>query len=212
MLIKCITVGAYETNCYIVADEKSLECAVIDPGSDAAAIMDYLEETHLSCRFVLLTHGHFDHTGAVVDILAETDARLFVHKADVGVTVGGDFYRFVPPEGTQFYAEGDTVCVGGISFTVIETPGHTPGSVTLLCAEAGSEEKVLFTGDTLFRDSCGRTDFPGSSTEDILRSLKRLAELPGNYEVLCGHGLGSSLDRERSANYFMKAAVRGIAL
>lgn len=212
MLIKCITVGALETNCYVVADEKTLECAVIDPGADASTILDYLEETRLSCRFVLLTHGHFDHTGAVNDLLAETDAALFVHKADVGVSVGGDYYRFVPPENTRYYAEGDTVCVGSLSFTVLETPGHTPGSVTLLCTEAGSEDRVLFTGDTLFRDSCGRTDFPGSSTEDILRSLKRLAELPGDYEVLCGHGFGSTLDRERSANYFMKAAVRGMGL
>ena len=128
MLIKTITVGAYETNCYVVADEKTLECAVIDPGSDAAAILDYLEETRLNCRFVLLTHGHFDHTGAVGDILAETEARLFMHKADVGVTIGGDYYRFVPPEGTTYYTDGDTVCVGALSFTVIETPGHTPGS------------------------------------------------------------------------------------
>ena len=78
MLIKCITVGALETNCYIVADESTLECAVIDPGADASTILDYLEETKLSCRFVLLTHGHFDHTGAVNDILAETEARLFM--------------------------------------------------------------------------------------------------------------------------------------
>ncbi len=209
MLIKTITVGAYETNCYVVADEKTLECAVIDPGADAAAILDYLEETHLRCRFVLLTHGHFDHTGAVSDILAETDAKLLLHKADVGVTVGGDYYRFVPPEGAAYYAEGDSVCLGALSFTVIETPGHTPGSVTLLCAEAGSDDKVLFTGDTLFRDSCGRTDFPGSSTEDILRSLKRLAELPGDYEVLPGHGFSSTLERERAVNYFMRAAVKG---
>ena len=87
MLIKCITVGAYETNCYIVADEATLDCAVIDPGSDAAAILDYLEETRLHCRFVLLTHGHFDHTGAVSDVLAETEALLMMHKADVGVSV-----------------------------------------------------------------------------------------------------------------------------
>ena len=209
MLIKCITVGALETNCYVVADEQTLECAVIDPGADASTILDYLEETHLRCRFVLLTHGHFDHTGAVSDILAETDARLCMHKADVGVSVAGDYYRFVPPEGTHYYAEGDAVCVGALTFTVIETPGHTPGSVTLLCAEAGSDERVLFTGDTLFRDSCGRTDFPGSSTEDILRSLKRLAELPGDCEVLPGHGLSSTLSRERSQNYFMRAAVKG---
>ena len=212
MLIKCITVGAYETNCYIVADEATLECAVIDPGSDASAILNYLEETKLNCRFVLLTHGHFDHTGAVSDVLAETEAKLCMHRSDVGVSVGGDFYRFIPPEGTTYYADGDAVCVGALSFTVIETPGHTPGSVTLLCAEGDGGDRVLFTGDTLFRDSCGRTDFPGSSTEDILRSLKRLAELPGDYEVLPGHGFGSTLSRERSANYFMKAAVRGMAL
>ena len=209
MLIKCITVGALETNCYIVADEKTLDCAVIDPGADASAILDYLEETKLKSRFVLLTHGHFDHTGAVTDILAETDAKLCMHKADVGISVAGDYYRFVPPEGTQFFAEGDTVCVGDISFTVIETPGHTPGSVTLLCAEAGSEEKVLFTGDTLFRDSCGRTDFPGSSAEDILRSLKRLAELPGNYEVYPGHMDSTTLSRERRVNPYVLYALGG---
>ena len=208
MLIKTITVGAYETNCYIVADEQSLDCAVIDPGADASAILDYLEETKLHCRFVLLTHGHFDHTGAVEDILAETDAQLFVHKADVGVSVGGDYYRFLPPEGTKYYAEGDIVCVGALSFTVIETPGHTPGSVTLECIEAGSGERALFSGDTLFRDSCGRTDFPGSSTEAILVSLKRLAQLPGDCEVYPGHGFSTTLSRERRLNYFMAAALR----
>ena len=208
MLIKTITVGAYETNCYIVADEATLDCAVIDPGSDASAILDYLEETHLRCRFVLLTHGHFDHTGAVSDVLADTDALLMMHKADVGVTVGGDYYRFVPPEGTKFYAEGDVVCVGDLSFTVMETPGHTPGSVSLLCSAKDGGETVLFTGDTLFRDSCGRTDFPGSSAEDILRSLKRLAELPGDCEVYPGHGFSTTLARERALNYFVGAALR----
>ena len=209
MLLKSFALGAYETNCYIVTDESSLDCAVIDPGADATTILNYLEETRLHCRFLLLTHGHFDHTGAVEALLAETDATLFVHKADVGVSVGGDFYRFQPPQGTRYYAEGDVVSLGSVSFTVLETPGHTPGSVTLLCSEAGSEDKVLFTGDTLFRDSCGRTDFPGSSPEDMLRSLKRLAQLPGNYEVYPGHGLFSNLDRERSVNYFVNAALRG---
>ncbi len=208
MLIKTITVGAYETNCYIVADEATLECAVIDPGSDASTILDYLEESRLRCRFVLLTHGHFDHTGGVSDVLADTEAQLMMHKADVGVTVGGDYYRFIPPEGTKFFTDGDVVCVGSLSFTVIETPGHTPGSVTLLCTQSGSEDAALFTGDTLFRDSCGRTDFPGSSTEDMLGSLKRLAELPGDYEVYPGHGFSSTLSRERSVNYFVNAALR----
>lgn len=209
MLLKSFALGAYETNCYIVADEKSLDCAVIDPGADATTILNYLEETKLHCRFLLLTHGHFDHTGAVEELLAETDATLFVHKSDVGVSVGGDFYRFQPPQGVRYYAEGDVISLGSVSFTVMETPGHTPGSVTLLCSEADSDDKALFTGDTLFRDSCGRTDFPGSSAEDILRSLKRLASLPGNYEVYPGHGLFSNLDRERSVNFFVNAALRG---
>ncbi len=208
MLIKTITVGALETNCYVVADEQTLECAVIDPGADASTILDYLEETRLRCRFVLLTHGHFDHTGAVSDILAETDALLMMHKADIGVSVGGDYYRFVPPENTKYYADGDVVCVGGLSFTVIETPGHTPGSVCLLCSEAGSGEIALFSGDTLFRDSCGRTDFPGSSTDDMLRSLKRLAGLQGDFEVYPGHGFSTTLGRERSVNFFVTAALR----
>ena len=208
MLIKSFALGAYETNCYIVADEATLECAVIDPGADATTVLNYLEETKLRCRFVLLTHGHFDHTGAVEDVLADTDAELFVHKADAGVTTGGDFYRFIPPQGTKYYAEGDVICVGKLSFTVMETPGHTPGSVTLICAESGSDDKVLFTGDTLFRDSCGRTDFPGSSAEDILRSLKRIAELPGDYEVYPGHSFFSTLDRERRVNYFVNAALK----
>ena len=208
MLIKTITVGAYETNCYIVADETTHECVAIDPGADAAAILDYLEETGLRCRFVLLTHGHFDHTGAVADLLAETDALLCMHRADVGVSIGGDYYRFVPPDGTKYYAEGDVVSLGALSFTVIETPGHTPGSVTLECAAARETERVLFSGDTLFRDSCGRTDFPGSSTEDMIRSLKRLAELPGDYEVYPGHGFSTTLSRERSVNFFMTAALR----
>ena len=206
MLIKTITVGAYETNCYIVADEKTLDCAVIDPGADASMILDYLEETHLHCRFVLLTHGHFDHTGAVSDVLADTDALLMMHKADVGVSVGGDFYRFVPPEGTKFYADGDSLALDALRFTVIATPGHTPGGLTYLAQQG--DDRVLFTGDTLFRDSCGRTDFPGSSTEDILRSLKRLADLPGDGEVYPGHGFPSTLGRERSVNYFMNAAIR----
>lgn len=208
MLIKSFALGAYETNCYIVTDEASLECVVIDPGADATTILNYLEENNLCCRFVLLTHGHFDHTGAVNDLLADTTAELFVHKRDVGVTVGGDFYRFTPPHNTKYYSDGDVVCVGNLSFTVLETPGHTPGSVVLICSDIKNNEKVLFTGDTLFRDSCGRTDFPGSNPSDMLTSLKRIAELPGDYEVYPGHGFFSSLDRERSVNYFVNMAIK----
>ena len=208
MLIKCFTVGSYETNCYIVSDEETLECAVIDPGADGSTILNYLEEARLVCRAILLTHGHFDHTGAVEALMEETGAPLYMHEADNGVTIGGDYYRFSAPEGTRFYKNGDILVLGSLSFTVLETPGHTPGSVTLLLSGTEDGDRALFTGDTLFRDSCGRTDFPGGSTDEILRSLKRLAALPGDYEVYPGHMGATTLERERNVNLFMLQALR----
>ena len=208
MLIKSLPLGAYETNCYIVTDENTLSCAVIDPGADASYLLDYLESNRLNCRFVLLTHAHFDHVGAVPDVMEETGAALCMHKADDRAPIGGSSGEmFCAPEGTQYFSEGDVISVDGLSFTVLETPGHTPGSVCFLCTDAGGD-RVLFSGDTLFRDSCGRTDFLLGSTEDMFRSLKRLAELPGDCEVYPGHGFSTTLDRERSVNYFMNAAMR----
>ena len=208
MLIKSFPLGSFETNCYVVTDETTLHCAVIDPGADAATILDYLEEHKLKCVFVLLTHGHFDHTGAVDAVCAETGAPLYMHKADDGISIAGAYYRFDAPEGTHFYREGDVLSMDRISFAVLETPGHTPGSVTLLAMETGSEERALFTGDTLFRDSCGRTDFPGSDQYAMLRSLRRLAELPGDYEVYPGHMDATTLDRERRVNMFVQYAMK----
>jgi len=191
-----------------VGEEQCGDCAVIDPGGDASTLLDYLEGAGLKCRMILLTHGHFDHTGAVDDVMAETGAALYMHKGDDGVTIGGDYYRYNAPEGTNFYKDGDSVCLGGLTFTVLETPGHTPGSVTLLCRDAREPDApVLFTGDTLFRDSCGRVDFPNGSPEAMLKSLRRLYELPGDYEVYPGHMGHSTLDRERSFNYFMRQAI-----
>ena len=203
MLIKCFSVGSFETNCYVVTDEQSLRCAVIDPGADAATILDYLEENRLTCAYVLLTHGHFDHTGAVEAVRAETLAPLYLHKADDGISIGGPFYRFTAPKDANFFREGDVIAMDRISFAVLETPGHTPGSVTLLAMETGSEERALFTGDTLFRDSCGRTDFPGGDQAAMFRSLRRLAELPGDYEVYPGHMESTTLGRERRVNPFV---------
>ncbi|MCR4935587.1 MAG: MBL fold metallo-hydrolase [Oscillospiraceae bacterium] len=209
MLIKCFSVGSFETNCYVVTDEQSLRCAVIDPGADAATILDYLEENRLTCAYVLLTHGHFDHTGAVEAVRAETGAPLYLHKADDGISIGGAYYRFDAPKDANFFREGDVIAMDGISFAVLETPGHTPGSVTLLAMETGSEERALFTGDTLFRDSCGRTDFPGGDQAAMFRSLRRLAELPGDYEVYPGHMDSTTLSRERRVNPYVLYALGG---
>ena len=209
MIIKTIEVGPIETNCYVVADEKTLRCAGIDPGADASAIMDFIERCHFTCDAILLTHAHFDHTGAVEDMMEETGAPLYMCEKDCGVPIGSWGDSYTPPEGTKFYKDGDIVSVADIYFAVIETPGHTPGSVTLMCTQEGEEAKVLFTGDTLFRDSCGRTDFASSNLQDMMNSLRRLAALPDDYEVYPGHMFSTSLDRERRCNYFMLMAQQG---
>ena len=199
MLIKTLPVGQLETNCYIVTDEATLSCAVIDPGDESNTILDYLEDNHLKCLAILLTHGHYDHVGAVETVAEETGARVYMHRADD--TNGTDPRRpYRLPENGEYYDEGDVVELPGLRFEVIATPGHTPGGVSLRCGEA------LFTGDTLFRGSCGRTDLPGGDMDEELRSLKKLCELPGDYEVYPGHMDPSTLERERSFNYYCRAA------
>ena len=126
MLIKCLPVGHLMTNCYIVTDETTLECAVIDPGDESNTILYYLEDNHLTCRAILLTHGHYDHTGAVYAVHEETGAPVYMNALDAGTAVAFDSYTFTPPEGTIFYKEGDEVKVGNLTFRVMETPGHTP--------------------------------------------------------------------------------------
>lgn len=203
MHIKTLTVGPIETNCYVVSDEEAKECAVIDPGDESGTILDYIESEGLTCRCVMLTHAHFDHVGAVPELLEETGAALYMSEKDNGVPIGGSSECFIAPEGTRFYKDGDVVTVASLGFRVLETPGHTPGCVCLICGDA------VFSGDTLFRDSCGRTDFVSSSTDDMLESLRRIAALPGDYEVFPGHMSATTLERERRVNYFMRAALRG---
>ena len=202
MHIKTLTVGPIETNCYVVSDEETQECAVIDPGDESGTILDYLESNNLKCRCILLTHAHFDHVGAVSELMAETGAALYMSEQDNGVPIGSGNECFLAPEGTKFYKDGDTVAVSSLSFRVLATPGHTPGCVCLICGDA------IFSGDTLFRDSCGRTDFVSSNTDDMLSSLRRIAELPGDYEVFPGHMSATTLERERRMNYFMHAALK----
>jgi glyoxylase-like metal-dependent hydrolase (beta-lactamase superfamily II) len=202
MLIKTIPVGQLETNCYVVTDEQSLECAVIDPGDESNTILDYLESNHLKCRAILLTHGHYDHVGAVDAVAEETGAAVYMNERDDLRRAADSHMPYRLKENGRSYDEGDTVEVGGLRFEVLATPGHTPGGVTLRCADA------LFTGDTLFKGSCGRTDLPGGDMEQELSSLRRLCELPGDYEVYPGHMDSSTLERERAFNYYCRAAMR----
>ena len=201
MLIKTIPVGNLEANCYIVSDGTSPDCAIIDPGDDSNTILDYIEENKLRAKAILITHGHFDHTTAAAAVQEETGAPIWISGKDILESGSRGFYKFSPKASVNTWGEGTIVTIGSMKFTVMETPGHSPGSVTLVC------ENALFTGDTLFRDSCGRTDLPGGSMEILMDSLRKLAALPGDYEVYPGHMDPTSLDRERNFNYYVRYAL-----
>jgi len=201
MLIKTLPVGMLETNCYIVTDDESKKCAIIDPGADSNEILDYIESNNLTPVAVFLTHGHYDHHMALDAILEETEVPAYVHESEVDRS--GQNKRHVLGDNGKltFYSEGDIIEVGGLKFKVFETPGHSKGSITLMCEDA------LFTGDTLFRCECGRTDLEGGCEDTMMKSLKRLAELEGDFEVYPGHAEASTLGYERSFNRYMKFAM-----
>lgn len=192
--IHCMPLGDYMTNCYILRQADSSKCCIIDPGYHAEVILGYLEQNSLSAEAILLTHGHFDHVGAVRDLAAETGCDVYISDRELSlppmITNGKLYY-------THTYDASGELTLAGLTIRVIPTPGHTPGSVCLLVEDA------LFSGDTLFAGSCGRTDLPGGSWPDITASLRKLAALPGNYRVFPGHGNGTTLDAERKYNPYL---------
>ena len=204
MDIKTLQVGPIGTNCYILCDEAKQRCAVIDPGGDAGRVAAAVEESGCVPCAILLTHGHYDHTGAVAELSARwPGVPVYLNHRD---QCGDDAYLrqlFPPVPGAKDYGEGDTLSVGGLTVAVLTTPGHSEGSVTLRCGD------VLFCGDTLFAGSCGRTDFPGGSVKKMMESLKRLGGLEGDLKVCPGHMEDSTLDRERSWNPYLRQAMNG---
>lgn len=196
-------VSSYETNCYLLIDEQTNDAALIDPGDDAAMLEQFVKEQDVTLRYILITHGHRDHTFAVPEVKkAFPDARVYIHKKDAD---GTGFYSYplsemIPDLCT--YDDGDTLPLGSLTVAVITTPGHTEGGVTLKVGD------VLFTGDTLFAGSMGRTDFPGGNAGTMYESLRRLAALPGDYQVYPGHMDPTTLEAERKNNIYLKFAVQ----
>lgn len=194
MKIRKIPVGMLQENCYFVSDENG-ETAVIDPGDEAGRLLGLLQSGGLTPRCILLSHGHFDHVGAVAALAERYHCPVYLHEADRALPArltGG------PLPQTRALHEGDELAVGALRFRVLETPGHSAGSVSLLCSDA------LFSGDTIFAGgSWGRTDFPGGSEPAISASLRRLASLPPQTRVFPGHGPETTIAAERACDPFM---------
>ena len=207
MKLETMVLGPLETNCYLLWDEQTMEAAVIDPGASGQKIADRLAQNGLMLRMILLTHAHFDHILAVHDVLEATGAQFVCPEADTWLLSRDNMGQFrslarsyVQDTPDILAGEGTAVTFGGLTAAYMSTPGHTPGSSVIKIGDC------LFTGDTLFRHECGRCDLEGGDFSAMLRSLKRLSELEGDYKVLPGHEGISTLDEERAANPYMLQA------
>lgn len=198
MIIKTIPTGMIEENCYIVMDENTNEGFLVDPGADAEILANVVENIKMKPKFILLTHGHWDHIGAVVELKDKFNIPFYISANDNDMIQSGqDTYGSTPnPDG--YLKEGDTFKFADKTIRVIETPGHTPGGVCFLV------DKSLFTGDTLFNGTIGRTDFVGGSFETLVSSVRRkLATLPEDIKVYPGHGPSTTIGLEKRQNPYI---------
>lgn len=193
MIIRTVRVGPIDTNCYIVGDEATKEALVIDPGDEAEKISAAIEAEKLAPRLIVNTHGHFDHVTADLKLKEKTGAALLIHELDLPMAL-----LTAPLRPDRLLKDGDEIKVGTMVFSVIHTPGHTPGGICLY----DEKEKVLFSGDTLFYGTTGRTDLPSSSDKEMEISFKKLMALPDETKVYPGHGRPTTIGREKAGNDF----------
>jgi hydroxyacylglutathione hydrolase len=211
MKLTTVVVGPISCNCSIVACAATGVAAVIDPGGHPERILTAMRNLGCTVKYLLHTHGHFDHILATGEIAAATGADILIHSSDKALYESlpsqGRMFGFraaAPPSATRFFEDGEELAIGKLSAKVLHTPGHTPGSVGFYF---GPEQALLLSGDTLFADSIGRTDFEGGSYRDIETSIRtKLYTLPGDTRVIPGHGPDTSIEHEREHNPFVRMA------
>lgn len=201
-ILETITVGPVEVNCYILGCNRTSEAVIIDPGAEDGRIKERLSKYNLSAKYIINTHGHADHIGAngkfgLPVMIHKSDASFLSNPAkNLSVMMGT---IITSPPASRVLEDGDKLYVGDLALEVIHTPGHTPGSVSIKC------EDLVFTGDALFKEGLGRTDFPYSSEEDLLKSIReKLLVLPDSTKVYPGHGAATTIGHEREHNPYMR--------
>ena len=204
MTIDKIVVGQLGVNCYVVYDKGASETAVIDPGDEFERIADLLDRQGTTPKYIFLTHAHYDHVCAAGELKDKYGAAIVMHEDEKEtyrmtktLCLSWGFTEEDFPDPDMLVTEGNKIVLGGNTFEVLHTPGHTPGSICLY------QEGTLFTGDTLFRRSVGRTDLPGGNTAKLESSLKKLASLPPDTRVYCGHGDETTIGEELMKNPFL---------
>ncbi|MGD0352467.1 MAG: MBL fold metallo-hydrolase [Dehalococcoidia bacterium] len=207
MILKTLVVGPFASNCYIVGSESSKHGIIIDPGAEAKLILSTVNDLGMTVSLILVTHTHIDHIGALAPVKEGTGAKFAIHEAEATAGLGmfsrmlssmsgGSFNQ--PPKPDRLLKDGDTIDIDDLSFTVLHTPGHSPGGISLY------GHGILFSGDTLFNCGIGRTDFPGCSYEQIMDSIKnKLMTLPDETIVYPGHGPATTIGKEKRGNPFL---------
>jgi glyoxylase-like metal-dependent hydrolase (beta-lactamase superfamily II) len=191
MIVNTLAVGMYGTNCYVVGSEATKDGMIIDPGAEARTILQTVKDSRLSIKLIAITHGHMDHTGALEEVRRATGAPVAIHNADAA-----DLLRVLPTD--RLLNGGENLTIGDLRFTVIHTPGHSPGGICLY------GQGTLFCGDTLFNLSIGRTDLGGDFNQLMSNIFNKLMILPDDTIVYPGHGPETTIGEERRSNPFLK--------